>query len=74
MLEFLFDVKRTIRSLLTADINSYAASENVQVLLAMLPFGILFGVAHASTRGVTAKPFLQAMCWDQSIWFRAGHS
>jgi nickel/cobalt transporter (NicO) family protein len=51
MFEFLFDVQRTIKSLLTADINTYAASENGLVLLAMLPFGILFGMAHALTPG-----------------------
>lgn len=51
MFEFLFDVQRTIKSLLTADINTYAASENWHVLLAMLPFGILFGMAHALTPG-----------------------
>ena len=51
MFEFLFDVQRTIKSLLTTDINTYAASENWHVLLAMLPFGILFGMAHALTPG-----------------------
>ncbi len=51
MFEFLFDVQRTIKSLLTADINTYAASENGQVLLAMLPIGVLFGMAHALTPG-----------------------
>ena len=51
MFEFLFDVQRTIKSLLTSDINAYAASENWHVLLAMLPFGILFGMAHALTPG-----------------------
>jgi nickel/cobalt transporter (NicO) family protein len=51
MFEFLFDIQRTIKSLLTADINTYAASENWHVLFAMLPFGILFGMAHALTPG-----------------------
>ena len=51
MFEFLFDVQRTIKSLLTTDINTYAASENWHVLLVMLPFGILFGMAHALTPG-----------------------
>ena len=51
MFEFLFDIQRTIKSLLTSDISTYAASESWQVLLAMLPFGILFGMAHALTPG-----------------------
>jgi nickel/cobalt exporter len=51
MFEFLFEVQRTIKALLTADIANYAASENWQLLLAMLPFGILFGMAHALTPG-----------------------
>lgn len=51
MFEFLFDVQRTIKTMLFTDIANYAASENWRVLLAVLPFGILFGMAHALTPG-----------------------
>jgi nickel/cobalt transporter (NicO) family protein len=49
--EFLIEVQKAVRAAISADINSYAQSGGIGLLLAMLPFGLVFGVAHAMTPG-----------------------
>jgi len=49
--EFLFNVQRRIHAILSADIAAFAQSGDWTALLAVLPFGIVFGVAHAMTPG-----------------------
>ena len=51
MWAFLFDVQRSIYSVLTNDIAAYSHSRDLAALLAMLPLGIVFGAAHALTPG-----------------------
>ncbi len=51
MFEFLVNAQRKIYAILSADISSFAASGDWQALFAVLPFGIVFGVAHALMPG-----------------------
>ena len=44
---FLIDVQRTIYAALTSDITAYSNSRGLAARLTILPFGILFGAAHA---------------------------
>jgi ABC-type nickel/cobalt efflux system permease component RcnA len=50
-MEFLIAVQGAIRQGITADLSAYAASRDSLALLAVLPFGILFGAVHALTPG-----------------------
>jgi ABC-type nickel/cobalt efflux system permease component RcnA len=50
-MEFLFDIQRAIHGSLTDAIEGFALSENWGVLIAMLPLGVVFGMAHAMTPG-----------------------
>ncbi|MBC8036895.1 MAG: ABC transporter permease [Rhizobiales bacterium] len=51
MFEFLVDVQRSIYAVLSADIATFSDTGDWMTLLAMLPFGIVFGAAHAMTPG-----------------------
>lgn len=51
MFEFLLEVQRTVRELLSGYINDYVQTRDLFALAALLPFGIVFGVAHAMTPG-----------------------
>lgn len=51
MFEFLVNIQRVIRTAIAGNIDAYVQTPNWHILLAMLPMGIVFGVAHAMTPG-----------------------
>lgn len=51
MFEVLVEIQRAIRDTLAGHIEAFAAEGNWNTLLAMLPLGIVFGIAHAMTPG-----------------------
>lgn len=51
MFEFLVNIQRAIRTAIAGNIDAYVQTPNWHILLAMLPMGIIFGVAHAMTPG-----------------------
>jgi len=51
MLQFLVELQASIRSLFAGNIEGYAANHDWVALLAVLPLGIIFGMAHALTPG-----------------------
>ncbi len=51
MFTFLVEVQRTIHAALSADIAAFADTHDWRTLLTVLPFGIVFGAAHALTPG-----------------------
>lgn len=54
-MEFLVAVQATIRLAITADLSAYASSRDSVALLAVLPFGIMFGMLHAQAVIVTDR-------------------
>jgi nickel/cobalt exporter len=51
MFEYLYGIQLAIRGSLTGAIDGFARTEDWNVLLAMMPLGIVFGAAHAMTPG-----------------------
>jgi nickel/cobalt transporter (NicO) family protein len=51
MMEFLIGFQRWINAAIAADLNAFAATRDWAALLAVLPFGIIFGAIHALTPG-----------------------
>lgn len=51
MFAFLYEIQLAIRGSLSSAIDDFARSGDLNVLLAMMPLGIVFGAAHAMTPG-----------------------
>lgn len=51
MFEFLITIQRAIRAAISSNIDTYVQAPDWHILMAMLPMGIVFGVAHAMTPG-----------------------
>ena len=68
MFEFLIDVQRTIRAALSTDLVAFSRTGDWGALLAVLPLGIVFGVAHAMTPG-HSKSVLAAYVLGSGLGF-----
>lgn len=50
-MDFLFTIQRSISTTVAGDLSGFAETGNWLALLAMIPFGVLFGAIHALTPG-----------------------
>jgi nickel/cobalt transporter (NicO) family protein len=51
VLEFLIEIQRHIRDVLSGHLGSYALTGDIWQLVSLLPLAVVFGVAHATTPG-----------------------
>lgn len=51
MFQFLLDLQASIRTSLSGNIDAFSVTRDWSQLLAVLPVGIVFGMAHALTPG-----------------------